>query len=212
MDDIRPNKKQTTSQPTPRSSMDREKEAAFHETFVKDVAEENATKKRQAAFRQFDRPRSKKLVLVSVATVIGVVVIIGVVGKMRTADNTSPQSDTVQSHTEHSDNAEDTVFDPTKFYGISHQDGTLYFALIVTTTRNEYVLENVFYQEQEEPEDTDNIQEPPEENQPFTLVKLGTEAYGPSDRLVISRNHVKHVFPLDEDSPILLAIRGYAAE
>jgi hypothetical protein len=97
--------------------------------------------------------------------------------------------------------------DPSKYQAIFLSNGQVYFGKVVNTNKDTLVLEDVFYLRAAE-----SLQagaEQIEQNENFSLIKLGNEIHGPEDNMKINLNHVMFVEDLKWESKIIEAINEY---
>jgi len=100
------------------------------------------------------------------------------------------------------------ILDSEAWYAVHLTDGNVYYGTLSTTGNNmALVLTNVFYTAptvNENPAATTTIDEGR-----LVLVKLGTEAHRPDDRMVISSDALVFFEKLRSSSPIVKAIESY---
>lgn len=96
-------------------------------------------------------------------------------------------------------------------------NGQVYFGKVANVDRDNVNLEDIYYlqvvnqplqrtQEEVAEEGVDLQQE-----QRLTLIKLGNELHGPTDAMVINRDHVILMEDLRDDSRVVQAIQDYVA-
>ena len=84
-------------------------------------------------------------------------------------------------------------------------NGQIYFGIIEKKNSWEVILTDVYYLQLREPlqgEESKN-----KINANMTLIKLGEELHGPTDRMVINRGHITFIEDLQEMSKVVQAIR-----
>lgn len=98
-----------------------------------------------------------------------------------------------------------------KWQAVFLSNGQVYFGQIVKVDREFVYLENIYYLQVINLEDT--IGQPPDvQTQPeqqLTLIKLGNEIHGPQDEMRINRDHVIIIENLKDDSRVVQAINDY---
>lgn len=92
-----------------------------------------------------------------------------------------------------------------QFSAVFLTNGQVYFGEIRDISKDEIILENVYYL-QAGGEGSNNIQGEAI-NQTFRLIKLGDELHGPTDELFVNREHVVFYEYLREDSKVVESIR-----
>lgn len=90
-------------------------------------------------------------------------------------------------------------------------NGQVYFGKMVSNTKNEIVLNEVFYlQVSDTATGAEQLEPSVAQNQTrFNLVKLGTEMHGPTDQMFINKDHIIFYEYLREDSAVVESIRNY---
>ncbi len=185
--------------------------------------------------------RARALPWTAVALLVGVIVIVGagsyLYGHIGSSvitgesDGNSQQSAMKNKDTLRGNANKALEFDPLAYYGVSTEDGLVYFARITDVNERHYRLESVFYGKVPDPQsisertndDGESSGELDEPKSPdaieggiatatIELIKLGTENYRPEDVLIVPRENVKQVFVLSDSSPVLRAIRQYYSE
>ena len=90
-------------------------------------------------------------------------------------------------------------------------NGQVYFGKVDRVNSEFVFLKNIYYLQVVNLEDT--IAQPPDvQNQPeqrLTLIKLGNEIHGPTDHMLINREHVVIIEDLKNDSRVVQAIDDY---
>lgn len=91
-------------------------------------------------------------------------------------------------------------------------NGQVYFGKVVDKTKDSIVLNNIYYlQVVTKPlqRTAEGETAAAEGQQELTLIKLGNELHGPTDRMVINREHVLLTEALRSDSRVVQAIDQY---
>lgn len=88
-------------------------------------------------------------------------------------------------------------------------NGQVYFGKIVSKNDSEFILSDVYYLQLSESSQTtaatqDQLSEPK-----FSLIKLGNEIHGPTDKLYINSSQVLFYEDLREDSRVVQSIKNY---
>ena len=185
--------------------------------------------------------RARALPWTVVIVLVGMIVIVGagsyLYGRSGSSvvtgesDGNSQQSAIKNKDTIRGDANKALEFDPLAYYGVSTEDGLVYFARITDANERHYRLESVFYGKvpdsqsvsERTNDDGESSGELDESKSPdaldgdiatatIELIKLGTENYRPEDVLIVPRENVKQVFVLSDSSPVLRAIRQYYSE
>lgn len=82
-------------------------------------------------------------------------------------------------------------------------NGQVYFGSIVEQQRDTIVLENIYYLQTNTADPTAEVTEAN-----MSLVKLGNELHGPTDEMMINRDHVLFTETLRDDSKVVQAIQN----
>lgn len=82
-------------------------------------------------------------------------------------------------------------------------NGQVYFGTIVEQKRGTIVLENIYYLQTNTADPTAEVTEAN-----MSLIKLGNELHGPTDEMVINRDHVLFTETLRDDSKVTQAIQN----
>lgn len=91
-------------------------------------------------------------------------------------------------------------------------NGQVYFGQVKKQNQAELVLNEIYYLQVTRPlQQTEEGQEQANPQGELSLVKLGNELHGPTDAMVINRDHVLFVEDLKEDSNVAQAIANYKA-
>ncbi|MBI2050923.1 MAG: hypothetical protein HYT31_03885 [Parcubacteria group bacterium] len=91
-------------------------------------------------------------------------------------------------------------------------NGQVYFGQVKKQNRVELVLKEIYYLQVTRPlQQTAEGEEQANPQGELSLVKLGNELHGPTDAMVINRDHVLFVEDLKEDSNVAQAIANYKA-
>ncbi len=88
-------------------------------------------------------------------------------------------------------------------------NGQVYFGQVERATKDELVLNEIYYLQITQPLQRSSDQNVPVQNQnELALVKLGNELHGPTDEMRINREHVLFTEDLKDDSKVVEAIRN----
>lgn len=88
-------------------------------------------------------------------------------------------------------------------------NGQVYFGQVAKSTRDELVLEEIYYLQITQPLQRSSDQNVPVQNQnELALVKLGNELHGPTDEMRINKDHILFTEDLKEDSKVVEAIEN----
>lgn len=91
-------------------------------------------------------------------------------------------------------------------------NGQVYFGQVKKQNRVELVLNDVYYLQVTRPlQQTAEGEQQANPQGELSLVKLGNELHGPTDSMVINREHVLFVEDLKSDSNVVTAINNYKA-
>jgi hypothetical protein len=90
-------------------------------------------------------------------------------------------------------------------------NGQVYFGKMISNTKNEIVLNEVFYlQVSDTAIGAEQLESLVTQSQTrFNLVKLGTEMHGPTDEMFINKNNIIFYEYLRDDSAVVESIRNY---
>ncbi len=90
-------------------------------------------------------------------------------------------------------------------------NGQVYFGKVNSIGKDFVILEDIYYLQVVSMQDT--IAQPPDvQTQPeqrLTLIKLGNEIHGPTDEMIINRDHVVLIEDLKDTSKVVIAINDY---
>lgn len=100
------------------------------------------------------------------------------------------------------------------YYAVFLSNNQVYFGKLAKPTRSFVELADIYYlqinqqiQPIQKPAEGEETEGAAEEQKPkFSLVKLGQEIHGPTDRMIINRDHVLFMEELKEDSRVVQAI------
>ncbi len=91
-------------------------------------------------------------------------------------------------------------------------NGQVYFGRVEKQNKVELVLKEIYYLQVTRPlQQTVEGEQQASPQGELSLVKLGNELHGPTDAMVINRDHVLFVEDLKEDSNVVQAISNYKA-
>jgi hypothetical protein len=88
------------------------------------------------------------------------------------------------------------------YYAVFLDNSQVYFGKMISKTRDEIVLTNVYYL-QASPDTNIDLN-----NQRFTLIKLGQELHGPTEEMMINMEHVVFYERLRSDSKVVESIKN----
>lgn len=91
-------------------------------------------------------------------------------------------------------------------------NGQVYFGHAEHRTASYVTLTNIYYLQSRQPLQDPGAKKADAPAEPeLTLVKLGDELHGPTDRMEINRDQILFIEDLREDGKVASAIKGYAA-
>ena len=91
------------------------------------------------------------------------------------------------------------------YYAVFLDNNQVYFGNMVSKSKEELILTNVYYLQVS----AGASEAVPQLSDPrFTLIKLGQELHGPTDELMINREHVVFYEKLREDSKVVESIKN----
>jgi hypothetical protein len=89
-------------------------------------------------------------------------------------------------------------------------NGQVYFGKVEKQNQVELVVKDIYYLQVTRPlQQTEEGEQQPNPQGELSLVKLGNELHGPTDGMLINRDHVLFVEDLKEDSNVVQAIDNY---
>ncbi|MDZ4221700.1 MAG: hypothetical protein U1C18_02395, partial [Patescibacteria group bacterium] len=89
-------------------------------------------------------------------------------------------------------------------------NGQVYFGQVKKQNQAELVLNEIYYLQVTRPlQQTAEGEQQANPQGELSLVKLGNELHGPTDAMVVNRDHVLFVEDLKEDSNVVTAIANY---
>jgi len=93
-------------------------------------------------------------------------------------------------------------------------NGQVYFGQVTKNNENTVILKNVYYlQVQQQGQLTQDQTQAAAQQQPnLSLVKLGNELHGPTDKMLINKTQVLFIEDLKNESKVVEAIKNYMAE
>jgi len=91
-------------------------------------------------------------------------------------------------------------------------NGQVYFGQVKKQNKVELVLNEIYYLQVTRPlQQTAEGEQQANSQGELSLVKLGNELHGPTDAMIVNRDHVLFVEDLKEDSKVVQAISSYKA-
>lgn len=105
---------------------------------------------------------------------------------------------------------------PSGWHAVFLSNGQVYFGQIDKMTEHDLVLTDIYYLQVvdrplQQTQDTDEAAQT-QTQQGLTLAKLGNELHGPTDKMIINKDHVMLTEELKEDSKVVVAIKAYMEE
>lgn len=91
-------------------------------------------------------------------------------------------------------------------------NGQVYFGKVMSQNKLQYLMEDIYYLQVTRPlQQTEEGQAQATDNQngELSLVKLGNELHGPTDKMYINRSQVLFAEDLKDDSNVVTAITNY---
>jgi uncharacterized protein HemX len=89
-------------------------------------------------------------------------------------------------------------------------NGQVYFGQVKSRNWAEVIMEDIYYLQVTRPlQQTEEGQEAFDEQGELSLVKLGNELHGPTDKMYINQKHVLFLEDLKDDSNVVQAIINY---
>jgi hypothetical protein len=106
---------------------------------------------------------------------------------------------------------------PSGWHAIFLSNGQVYFGQIDNIDGHDLILSDIYYlqvvdQPLQQSQGSDEVIDPANPKQGLTLAKLGGELHGPTDRMVINRDHIMLTEELKADSNVVVAINAYKEE
>lgn len=101
--------------------------------------------------------------------------------------------------------------DSSKYQAVFLSNGQVYFGKVKNISKQYAELSNIYYLilkqplQQQTTTDTTTTQQTPE----YTLIKLGNELHGPTDKMVVNRDHILFIENLKDDGKVAKAISDY---
>jgi len=92
-------------------------------------------------------------------------------------------------------------------------NGQVYFGQVGAQNSSEIIAKDIYYLQVTRPlQQTEEGQSAANPQGELSLVKLGNELHGPTDKMYINRDHVLFVEDLKQDSNVVTAISNYKGE
>lgn len=86
-------------------------------------------------------------------------------------------------------------------------NGQVYFGKVTKDTNSQLVLEQIYYLQVTQPlQRSANDQQQQQQQNELALVKLGNELHGPTDQMMINKDHILFIEDLKTDSKVVEAI------
>ncbi len=104
---------------------------------------------------------------------------------------------------------ENAYIDNTKQQAVFLTNGQVYFGRIAGITHQYIDLQGIYYLNSQQAESTDGTKQ---QQQNFSLVKLGCELHGPVDQMVINRDQISFWENLKSDGKVAKAIEQWVSQ
>lgn len=89
-------------------------------------------------------------------------------------------------------------------------NGQVYFGKVLSQNKAQVIMDDIYYLQVTQPlQQTEEGQEQAGSQGELSLVKLGNELHGPTDKMYINRSQVLFVEDLKDDSNVVTAITNY---
>jgi len=102
------------------------------------------------------------------------------------------------------------AYDKTKYQAVFLSNGQVYFGKLTHLTQQYAEITDIYYLIVKQPLQPQSEEENKDiQNGEYTLIKLGDELHGPSDKMIINRDHILFIEDLKIDGKVAIAIAGY---
>jgi hypothetical protein len=108
-------------------------------------------------------------------------------------------------------NESDNV-DTSKFQAVFLTNGQVYFGKVAGINSQYIDIRDIYYLNSQQQDATGNSNKQPEDNSTFSLVKLGCELHGPSDKMIINREQVTFWENLTSEGKVVKAIDQWRSQ
>jgi len=105
-----------------------------------------------------------------------------------------------------------TGIDTSKYQAVFFTNGEVYFGKLQPLNEGYMKLTEIFYLHSDTAASSTKTTEDATESTDAQLIKLGNEAYGPEDAMIISRDQVSRYMNLKSDSKVVQLIDKYTAK
>jgi hypothetical protein len=161
--------------------------------------------------------RPSKNVLWNVGIIAGVVIVLAIIylAIKEIPAFRGPAVEKIIERSTSSPGAGELKFDKGKYQSVFLTNGQVYFGKITYYDSSYVELSDIYYLQvipvlqQGEENNQNNNKNPQEQKSELSLVKLGNELHGPTDRMIINRDQVVFVEDMKDDSKVTDAIRRH---